>query len=591
MRARRHPAWTTFAVLVVVLLALGGWLGIRAVAARRHLLAAQSAILDVKAQLGEPDRPGVGASFDDAAAHAAAARRLTGDPVWEAASHLPLAGDAFQTGRTIARSVDLVLRGPLHTLLSSRDTLDPAALRRDDGSIDLAVLASPQLALASALDGLRQIERDVNERPEHTRLSAVDDARSDLLDQLAELRRVVGHAEAATRVGPAMLGGDGVRRYFVAFQNTAESRGTGGLVGAYGILEADRGRLRMARIGSNADLSVTFREPVLRLDPEFESFYRGPYAATTMWGNANLSPHFPYAAQIWLAMWQRQFGERLDGVIATDPQMLSHLLGATGPVTLPTGETVTAANVVELTERTAYVRFDADNPGRKDFLVLIARAVADEVLHKAGGSPAALGTALSDGASDGRLRIWSRFPDEARAMADTAISGALPDRDGPLAALVVNNAGANKLDYYLDRKVDYRLGMCLSDGRRRSRVTVTLTNVLPEAELPNYVSGAAYDPDEAGINKLVVSLFAPRGARLEIAQTDGLRTTMIPFAERGRPVYTSTVRLLPRKPVTIVYDLLEPISEAAPVVVEQPLVRAQRTTVVDRRCSPVASVR
>ena len=35
-----------------------------------------------------------------------------------------------------------------------------------------------------------------------------------------------------------------------------------------------------------------------------------------LWVNSNESPHFPYGAQIWLAAWQAQHGQRLDGVLA-----------------------------------------------------------------------------------------------------------------------------------------------------------------------------------------------------------------------------------------------------------------------------------
>ena len=49
---------------------------------------------------------------------------------------------------------------------------------------------------------------------------------------------------------------------------------------------------------------------------------------------------------------EQQTGTKVDGVIAIDPVVLSYILGATGPVVMPDGETVTQDNVVELTEST-----------------------------------------------------------------------------------------------------------------------------------------------------------------------------------------------------------------------------------------------
>ena len=42
--------------------------------------------------------------------------------------------------------------------------------------------------------------------------------------------------DLGARIAPRMLGLDRPQRYFVAFQNNAEARGTGGLPGAFGIL-------------------------------------------------------------------------------------------------------------------------------------------------------------------------------------------------------------------------------------------------------------------------------------------------------------------------------------------------------------------
>jgi hypothetical protein len=47
---------------------------------------------------------------------------------------------------------------------------------------------------------------------------------------------------------------------------------------------------------------------------------------TGLWSQSNLSPHFPYAAQIWAAMWRAATGEQVDGVVALDPFALGYLL-------------------------------------------------------------------------------------------------------------------------------------------------------------------------------------------------------------------------------------------------------------------------
>jgi hypothetical protein len=45
-------------------------------------------------------------------------------------------------------------------------------------------------------------------------------------------------ADLAVRIRPAMLGQNGPKRYFLVFQKEAEARGTGGLAGAFAIVQA-----------------------------------------------------------------------------------------------------------------------------------------------------------------------------------------------------------------------------------------------------------------------------------------------------------------------------------------------------------------
>src|SRR5664280_2897500 len=179
-------------------------------------------------------------------------------------------------------------------------------------------------------------------------LAPVARAAQALERQLASISGQVRDASAAARLLPPMLGASGPRRYFVAMQNNAEARGTGGLLGAFMILEADQGRVQLARIASNAELPPVSVTPLeAGLPPEYMDQY-GNWAPLSIWADANVSPHFPYAAQIWAAMWRKSTGQTIDGVIALDPFTLSYLLQATGPVQLADGTAVSADNAVSL---------------------------------------------------------------------------------------------------------------------------------------------------------------------------------------------------------------------------------------------------
>ena len=305
----------------------------------------------------------------------------------------------------------------------------------------------------------------------------------DVRKKIDQLAATTDDAARAAELIPPMLGADGPRRYFLAFQNPAEARGTGGLLGAYGVLKADDGAIKVEHLGPNTELTNPKKLPI-DLGADFQALYgrTPPY-----WVNGNISPHFPDAGRIWTAMWQQEFGEGLDGVIATDPVALGYMLKATGPAKLPGGGQITAANAAALTMKDVYARYPtgAENTVRDAYLQGVAGAVFARLLSGE-GDPKALADQLGQAAGERRLLIYSTHPQEQRQLEQTQLAGAVPKTARPFAGLVVNNYSGSKLDYYLDRTLDYRRSCPAGDGTTTSTITVTLTNTAPKG-LPAYV--------------------------------------------------------------------------------------------------------
>jgi len=374
-----------------------------------------------------------------------------------------------------------------------------------------------------------------------------------------------------------MLGGEGPRNYFLAFQTNAEARGTGGLVGAYGILTANQGKVALDTLASNQDLK--FNGKPIDLGPDFAALY-GDYKSTTSWSNSNISPNIPYAGQIWKSLWQQQSDQQIDGVIATDPVALSYILGAVGPVTLPGGEVIDANNVVRITESDVYLRYPEDNKARKDFLQSIAEAVVTKTLGGKGGSTVKVVEALAKAAGEGRLGVWSDVPGEEAVLAGTPLGRVVPDDAAPYANVVVNNASGNKIDYYLDRKVRYSADNCVGP-LRSTAVAATLTNELPPGDYPPYITGRQ-DPNPTGppgTSRSLVSLYATQGAQLRGVTLDGAPIAVTTGSERGHPVYTANVQLPPGVPKVLLFSMVEPTAPGAAQVPTQPLVRPMATSV------------
>ena len=571
---------------MLALLVLGvGWLAARGRQAQQELVAARADVSGVRAALLTGDLDRARGALTDAQRRTSRARELTGDPVWRLAAAAPYLGANPDAVRTVSAAVDDLTHGVLPALVQTGAALDPTRLRPSGDRIAVEAFARAVPVITAARTDVLATRARVDAVAGTPLLPTVSRAVQELRAELAGTASTLEGVGRASRLVPSMLGGEGRRRYLVVFQNNAEARATGGLVGAYAIVSASRGELKIERIGSNTDLRSADKLPV-----DLGSDFRARWGdAPALWVNGNVDANFPNAARIWLALWKRQTGQSLDGVLATDPVALSYLLRATGPVRLETGETVDSGNAVRLTLSEVYRRSD-DNDVRDEFLRSVAGSVA-EALVTGRGEPRAVLDQLSKAAAERRLLLYSGHDAEQKDITHTALSGVLSRMAGPYAFVAVNNAAGNKMDYYLRRSIRYEAGSCV-DGRRTSRLTVTFGNGAPDpASLPEYVSqrlddarGTRAQSESEGSVVLLVSVYGPLKGGVVDATLDGRPLAVSSGRSGPRPVWTFPLVVDQGKRRTVVLELLEPGSSSAPVVPVQPLVQPARVSTSAAAC-------
>ncbi|MBD8507365.1 DUF4012 domain-containing protein [Hoyosella sp. G463] len=506
-----------------------------------------------------------------AAAHRA--RAATTSVPWRAAATVPWAGAPFDTIRESTIIVDRIAATVVAPALDG-GMLDILGGGGQPGQIiDVEALRAVDPVMTEIARETGAISDDAARIPAAPFPGQVNAARDQLVEQAALLATATAHAADALRVLPAFLGADEPRRYLVVFQTNAESRGTGGLMGGAGMLRIEDGGITFEDSVSNQELPLT-AEPI-DLGPGFDALY-GRYQSTQNWQNANFSPHFPHAARIWRSIWAQHMGEDVDGVIATDPVALSHLLGVVGPVTLGDGETITKDNVVGITLNEAYFRFGDRQLARKAYLQEIAGAVMARV-NAYDGPKGPLVRALATAIEEKRILAWSADPDEQAVLGSSIVGGTLPQEKSPYAHVVLNNGAGGKLDYYLERSLEYRAGPCTGD-RRESHVTLRLTNTAPALDqYPDYLMGRLTPETQyagpPGTNRTVISLFATPGARLANTYVNDRRVPLT-FTNTllGHPVFTVVVLTEPGETITVRYDLDEPARAGEATVPVQPLV-------------------
>jgi len=378
-----------------------------------------------------------------------------------------------------------------------------------------------------------------------------------------------------------LAGDDGAKQYLVAFQNTAEARGTGGILGAYAIVELKKGSLKVIETGSNEPLYGSSLQKIpINVPDEYKRLY-GENPAILQ--NSNLSPHFPYGAEIWLALWKKEFGQILDGVIAIDPTALSYILRSTGPITLNSGEKITSENLVSDTLKDAYKRYEKDNKARKQYLVDIMNATVKH-LNSSDYSKLKMAQAIRDGIVANRILFYSTDKSAQNKLSQTRLGGFMSLESNNEFRTVIQNIDASKLDYYLDRSVEIESKSCEND--RQTQVRIRVTNTLKTATgLSSYVLTRADKGKPAsliaGSHRFKVFIYGPTNAKLvSVSRENRMANLGGGSTERDRPIYVADVDLAPGASEELRANFSGGVGKVT--FVDQPLVMETKINIKDR---------
>jgi hypothetical protein len=386
--------------------------------------------------------------------------------------------------------------------------------------------------------------------------------------------------ELLTSIAPELMGRDKPKKYLLIFQNSAEARGTGGILGAYAVIETNQGEIKVIRTASNVMLHKMSRSSIPGDMPEefIQLYGQNP----SIFQNSNLSPHFPYGADIWTRLWKQQYGESFDGVIAVDPIVLGYILRATGEITLQDGEKINSTNVVEKTLKTAYERFEFDNEARKKYLVKILNAALEQIQAN-NFSKLKMAQAIRDSILENRVLFYSKETEIERRLAKTRLGGFMSTTPNKEFRTVIQNIDASKLDYYLDREVAITSQSCGKNPETEVKIRVT-NSLVSGKGLPAYVLTRADKGKPVdlvtGAHRFKVFIYGPVGAKLVSASREN-RTAKLggSSTERERPIYVADVDLKPGESEELLANFSGGTGKIS--FIDQPLVRTTKISIAD----------
>ena len=501
------------------------------------------------------------------------AHGASNDPTVRVLELLPFLGSDIHAARVLSVGLDENLQavGPL---LEQRDALDLGKI----------VLPKTVQALSNSIDALDSAMKRFD-----TELQRINpnDLHFGLQAKVKHAKALVGDASIAVHEGAPMvktasilLNKPGKSRWFVATQNAAELRASGGLLGSYAVITVDNGKVMLTDYGADAKLLEKGK-----LHVSFPDGVGNPWGADLAdWRDLNVSSHIPDNGQIIVDAWQEKYHQKLDGVVFFSQGTVAHLVGAVGGIEI-SGQRLNASNTVEFLTKDIYAKYP--NVKVKNQVVSSLMQQLFNRLSNSRVDSAKLFASLANSKNSDRVYLWARDGETSSQIAKSGLDGAIDSLLGPKVVIGLNNGGGNKLDAYLKSSYEYRLGACSAktwDGLpgRAASVQIRLTNTAPKTGLPRYVNPRLdLRKDQKwipGSNREVVSVYAPVGSTDEQFFIDGAEDGALVTTSHKHPLYVLSIELNPGQTRNLTIKFIEPIvNEAGQLITVKPSLRTQGT--------------
>jgi hypothetical protein len=432
---------------------------------------------------------------------------------------------------------------------------DVDALKFVDGRLDPQAVAAMKGPLERVHSSLELLSTEVDDARSPWLLTPVASRIDDLDGRIDDAIPDAETAIQAVSIAPRLLGADAPQRYLVLFTTPVEARGRTGFPGNYAELVVDDGKLSMPVFGRVAELEAAGQGTgrTLTQPPDLVARY-GRFGVSDTWRNLTMTPDFPALAVAAAELYPQSGGQPIDGVLSVDPAGLAAIMRYTGPIEVPGRAPLTTENTERYLLFDQYVEFETDNEQRLELLDDLAEITFDRLTTADLPGPRALSEGLDPIVDGGHIQFTSLSLDTFTVLHDVGVTGAfLPPVEGVDTVTVTTaNAGASKIDLFLERRERYDVRWDPATGQVTGTLTVSLVNNAPAEGWPDYVVGNAVGLPR-GTNRSFVSIYSP--FQLEEARVGGGPVALQAEIESGRNVYSTFVDIPPGGTVEIELDL------------------------------------
>ncbi len=379
----------------------------------------------------------------------------------------------------------------------------------------------------------------------------------DLKLRIVYYQVLVEQAKSAAALMPEITAVGTKKSYLVLLQNNLELRPGGGFIGSYAKLDFEDGRLKAIKVDDIYNLDgqladVIAPPPDLKSDMNMERLYLR---------DSNYEPDFPSSARQASFFYKREAGEPVHGVIALDLKGSGYLLDAVGGVDLPEyGESVNGSNLFEKAISHAETNFFPGSQAKKNYLTSLQNQMFNKIFYLSKQNWPAIIQALGKSLKEKHLLVYLEDPSLFSYLASSNWSGVFPrgaeKKEGitsDFLGVIESNMGANKANYYLQRKMTVNASFT-KEGAVRHQLKI------------NYKNNSPSDIFPAGTYKNRLKIYTPLGSKLTKATLNDQDITaqFLPFSDYERSAFSALISVAPKEQKTLVfeYELGEPLNFA-----------------------------
>ena len=502
-------------IILLMLAAIAGVFAFSALKVKSELQQAADGAKHLQSVIADADQSKMEKRVGEFSAHIDKAYRQTSSPIWSVATRLPYVGGDISAVRDTVGALEDISSQALPQLVQASGSINLNKIQGKDGTIGISGLENSQKPLNVADDVIDDAVREVKS-VRQPKIRQVADAIDAAKASCVKLGNTVHGMSTLAQLLPSMLGtdshaNDAPRNYLILAQTNAEARPSGGLTGSLGVITVQGGHLSLQPFVSDAEIPNT-GEPVVELTAEERMLFTDKLGTDIR--DVNFTPDFPRTGEIVRAMWAKQYGVQVDGVIAIDPLFLQNMLAVTGGVTMSDGSVLDGETTAQTLLNTVYARMTPEETDK--YFANAAQAAFDHITQNS-GDPKAYINALSQSVKQGHLLLWSAHESEQDLIAESEISGRLVTEGAkPQVGVYISDETQSKMDWYLHREVTTEFQKVAANGANQYTVHIKLKNLMTAEELaaaPNYVTGGT-DETEPGDIRTALFLYAPANGRL-----------------------------------------------------------------------------